>query len=514
MPSTERVQPRALLSVSDKQGLAPLAARLAAAGYQLVSTGGTFKALQAAGIPVTYVSEITGFPEILDGRVKTLHPAVHGGILFRRDVAQHALQLADNGIVPVDVVVVNLYPFAETIAKAGVTEPEAIEQIDIGGPAMLRAAAKNFRDVTVVVRPADYDRVADAIEQGTNSVELRRELALEAFAHTAAYDSAIASYLGAQCAPEALIPQRLFVPLEQDAALRYGENPHQAAALFRATSAPTFGGARFMQGKELSYNNLLDADAALEAVREHDEPAVVIVKHTNPCGVGRGATIEEAYDRALAADPVSAFGGIVASNREVSPALAKRLAELFLEVVIAPSFAAEALETLGAKKALRLLAVDTTPQSQLRLRTTAFGTLAQTLDPRVDADFEQWEVVSTRQPTDDEVTALRFLWRVCKHVKSNAIVVGGPTSTAGVGAGQMSRVESVRIAISKAAGQQPLALASDAFFPFRDGVDVAAAGGVTAIIQPGGSKRDQEVIDAANEHGIAMVLVGRRHFRH
>ena len=269
-----------------------------------------------------------------------------------------------------------------------------------------------------------------------------------------------------------------------------------------------------MQGKELSYNNLLDADAALEAVREHDEPAVVIVKHTNPCGVGRGATIEEAYERALAADPVSAFGGIVASNREVSPALAKRLAELFLEVVIAPGFSAEALETLAAKKALRLLVVDTAPQNQIRLRTTAFGTLAQTLDPRVDADFEQWEVVSNRQPTEEEVTALRFLWRVCKHVKSNAIVVGGSTATAGVGAGQMSRVESVRIAISKAAGQQPLALASDAFFPFRDGVDVAAAGGVAAVIQPGGSKRDQEVIDAANEHGIAMVLVGRRHFRH
>ena len=514
MPSTERVSPRALLSVSDKQGLAPLAARLVAAGYQLVSTGGTFKALQAAGLPVTYVSEVTGFPEILDGRVKTLHPAVHGGILFRRDLDEHQAQLAANGIVPVDVVVVNLYPFAETIAKAGVTEPEAIEQIDIGGPAMLRAAAKNFRDVTVVVRPADYDRVATAIEQGANTLELRRELALEAFAHTASYDSAIATYLGSRCAPEATIPARLFIPLQQDAALRYGENPHQSAALFRAATEPSFGGARFMQGKELSYNNLLDADAALEAVREHDEPAVVIVKHTNPCGVGRGATIEEAYERALAADPVSAFGGIVAANREVSAHLATRLAELFLEVVIAPAFSPEALETLAAKKALRLLTVDTAPQNQLRLRTTSFGTLAQTLDPRVDADFEQWEVVSERQPSEAEVTALRFLWRVCKHVKSNAIVVGGETATAGVGAGQMSRVESVRIAISKAGGQQPLALASDAFFPFRDGIDVAAAGGVTAIIQPGGSKRDQEVIDAANAHGMAMVLVGRRHFRH
>lgn len=514
MPSTERVSPRALLSVSDKQGLAPFAARLVAAGYQLVSTGGTFKALQAAGLPVTYVSEVTGFPEILGGRVKTLHPAVHGGILFRRDLIEHAAQLQSNGIVPIDVVVVNLYPFAETIAKRGVTEPEAIEQIDIGGPAMLRAAAKNFCDVTVVVRPIDYDRVASAIASGTNTVDLRRELALEAFAHTAAYDSAIATYLGGRCTPDAAIPDRLFVPLEQDAALRYGENPHQTAALFKATSAPSFGGARFVQGKELSYNNLLDADAALEAVREHDEPAVVIVKHTNPCGVGRGATVEEAYERALAADPVSAFGGIVAANRAVCGALAKRLAELFLEVIIAPSFAPEALETLAAKKALRLLAVDTTPKSELRLRTTAFGTLAQTLDPRVDVDFAQWEVVSSRQPSEDEATALRFLWRVCKHVKSNAIVVGNETATAGVGAGQMSRVESVRIAISKAGGLQPLALASDAFFPFRDGIDVAAAGGVTAIIQPGGSKRDQEVIDAANEHGIAMVLVGRRHFRH
>ena len=514
MPSTERVSPRALLSVSDKQGLAPLARRLVAAGYQLVSTGGTFKALREAGLPVTYVSEVTGFPEILDGRVKTLHPAVHGGILFRRDLPEHASQLHANGIVPVDVVVVNLYPFAATIARAGVTEPEAIEQIDIGGPAMLRAAAKNFRDVTVVVRPSDYDRVASAIENGTNSVELRRELALEAFAHTAAYDSAIATYLGGRCAPDDLMPERLFAPMLRDASLRYGENPHQSAALYRGVSEPSLGGARFVQGKELSYNNLLDADAALEAVREHDEPAVVIVKHTNPCGVGRAETIEQAYERALAADPVSAFGGIVATNREVSGALAGRLAELFLEVVIAPSFSEEALAILAAKKALRLLVADTTPRSQIRLRTTAFGTLAQTLDPRVDIDFEQWEVVSSRQPTEDETVALRFLWRVCKHVKSNAIVVGGSTSTAGVGAGQMSRVESVRIAISKAGGAAPLALASDAFFPFRDGLDVAAAGGVTAVIQPGGSKRDQEVIDAANEHGIAMVLVGRRHFRH
>jgi phosphoribosylaminoimidazolecarboxamide formyltransferase / IMP cyclohydrolase len=512
------MQRRALLSVSDKTGLVPFAATLAELGFELVSTGGTFKVLSDAGIPVKYVTEITGYPEVYGGRVKTLHPVVHGGILHRRDDAAHVAQAADLGVAPIDVVVVNLYPFVQTVRKPGVTFEDAIENIDIGGPAMVRASAKNHASVTIVVSPDDYGRVAAALkESGGTSAELRRELALKAYRHTATYDSAISTWLASAVGESSELPAEIHRPLVKVEDLRYGENPHQAAALYRGAGEEALNGARVLQGKAISYNNLVDLDAAVALVLEFDEPAAVIIKHTNPCGTGRDAeSLLTAYERALAADPVSAFGGIVALNRAVDGALAARMAELFLEVIVAPSFDESARERLGSKTNLRLVEFDA---AQLRVRrverSTLFGTLVQTEDARIGELNEAWNVVTDRAPTAEEETALRFLWRVCKHVKSNAIVIGDALSTIGVGAGQMSRVDSVKLAVGKATRSiEGAVLASDAFFPFRDGLDEAAKAGVKAIIQPGGSRKDAEVIAAANEHGIAMVFTGHRHFRH
>ena len=509
---------RALLSVSDKTGLVPFAATLAELGFELVSTGGTFKVLSDAGIPVRYVTEITGYPEVYGGRVKTLHPVVHGGILHRRDDAAHVSQADELGVVPIDIVVVNLYPFVQTVTKPGVTFEEAIENIDIGGPAMVRASAKNHASVTIVVSPDDYGRVAAALkESGETGAGLRKELALKAYRHTATYDSAIATWLASAVGEHDALPAEIHRPLVKVDDLRYGENPHQAAALYRAAGDEALNGARVLQGKAISYNNLVDLNAAVALVLEFDEPAAVIIKHTNPCGTGRDATsLLAAYERALAADPVSAFGGIVALNRPVDGALGAKLAELFLEVIVAPSFDEDARERLGSKANLRLVEFDA---ARLRIRrverSTLFGTLVQTEDPRIGDLDEDWNVVTDRAPTAEEETALRFLWRVCKHVKSNAIVIGDALSTIGVGAGQMSRVDSVKLAVGKATRSvEGAGLASDAFFPFRDGLDEAARAGVKAIIQPGGSRKDAEVITAANEHGIAMVFTGHRHFRH
>ena len=509
---------RALLSVSDKRDLVPFARRLAALGYELVSTGGTFRVLREADVPVTYVSDVTEHPEVFDGRVKTLHPRIHGGILFNRAVEQHHAEAADNRIVPIDVVVVNLYPFRETIARDGVSADDAVENIDIGGPAMVRAAAKNFSAVTIVVSPDAYDRVADELEaHGETSFETRRQLALDAFRHTAAYDAAIATWLATECGEDAVVPDEIHAPLIKVDDLRYGENPHQRAAIYRPDGAPAYSGANVLQGKALSYNNLVDLDGAVGAVLEFDEPACVVVKHTNPCGVGRDeGSLLTAWERALAGDPVSAFGGIVALNREVDVDVAEGLTGLFLEIVAAPSFSAAAVDVLASKKNLRVVTLDAGRLAPRRaVRPTLFGTLVQDADPVISRIDEAWDVATERAPTADEAVALRFMWRVCKHVKSNAIVLGNAERTLGVGAGQMSRVDAVHLAVRKATGLLDGAvLASDAFFPFRDGVDAAAAAGIRAIVQPGGSRRDPEVIDACNEHGIAMVFTGHRHFRH
>lgn len=519
---------RALLSVWDKTGIVPFARQLADLGFELVSTGGTFRTLKDAGLPVRYVTEVTGHPEVFDGRVKTLHPRVHGGILFRRDLPSHVAQAAEHDIAPFDVVAVNLYPFRQTVARPDVTFEDAIEQIDIGGPAMVRAAAKNHSSVWIVVSPDAYQAVADALlaPEATRDALARRRLALEAYQHTANYDAAIASWLSAQLdaqgastdeTPDPALPASFGGPLRRVSALRYGENPHQPAALYARDGQGDLAGAQILQGKAVSYNNLLDLDAAVGAVLEHADPTVVVVKHTNPCGVGRDRhSLLTAWQRAHAADPVSAFGGIVALNRPVDAAVAQELAGLFLEVVAAPAFDDEARAILARKTALRLVAFDDTRLDRgVMLRSTLFGTLAQVADPPIVTLPEAWRVVTDRAPTDDETVALRFLWAVCKHVKSNAIVVGDHERTWGVGAGQMSRVDSVGIAVGKAAALPPgAALASDAFFPFRDGLDRAAQAGVRAIIQPGGSKKDPEVIAAANEHGIAMVFTDHRHFRH
>lgn len=507
----------ALLSVADKSGLVPFAQRLAAQGWKILSTGGTLSALKAAGVEAQQVSDYTGSPEVFGGRVKTLHPKIHGGILQRRDLPEHAEEAKAQNLPAIDLVVVNLYPFRETIARPGCTPEDAIENIDIGGPCMIRAAAKNHQSVTVCCEPSDYDAIASAIEKdGDTSPEQRRALALKAFRHTSSYDAAISTWLATQTGEDVSLPQERHETSVVVDTLRYGENPHQAAALYKPALTEDFSGAQVLQGKALSYNNVIDLDAAVDAVGEFDEPACVIIKHTNPCGVGRdAASLILAYEAALSADPISAFGGIIALNRPMDGALATQISERFFEVIAAPGFAPEALEILSAKKNLRLVDLSNFEPIRLRRRSTLFGELVQTADGRISELNEDWNVVTERQPTEDEATALRFLWRVCKHVKSNAIVVGNNVRTFGVGAGQMSRVDSVELAIKKAtADLQGCALASDAFFPFRDGLDAAAKAGVKSVIQPGGSMRDQEVIDAANEHGIAMVFTGNRHFRH
>lgn len=511
---------RALVSVSDKTGLVDFARGLEQLRIELLSTGGTFRALGEAGVSATPVAEVTGFPEILDGRVKTLHPAIHGGILADRSRAAHLTQLEEHGIRPIDMVVVNLYPFREAAARAGAAAEEVVEMIDIGGPCMVRAAAKNASGVTVVVDPRDYPQVLAALEanDGVVPAALRQRLAAKAFRHTQSYDAAIAAWLERQAdAAAEPFPHHRFVDLERTLEPRYGENPHQAAAVYRTLGGPgLLGGFQQLQGKTLSWNNLLDADAARKLVSQFEGPAVAIVKHNNPCGVGLGDTLVESYERALACDPVSAFGSIVAVTRSVRAELAERLDDLFVEVLIAPEFEQAALEHLARRSNLRLLqaplyAPRTPP---VELRAVDGGFLAQEADALPDASGE-WTCPTRRQPTDGERRALDFAWRVARYVKSNAIVVANEIQTVGIGAGQMSRVDACELALRKA--KLPLAstvAASDAFFPFRDGLDVLAKAGVRAVIQPGGSKRDEEVVAAADEQDIAMVFTGRRHFRH
>jgi phosphoribosylaminoimidazolecarboxamide formyltransferase/IMP cyclohydrolase len=513
---------RALLSVYDKTGIVDFARNLVELGYELVSTGGTLTTLQDAELTVTAVSDVTGFPEILDGRVKTLHPAIHGGLLARRNLDDHMRQLAEYDITPIDLLAVNLYPFAETVRQTTVTEVEAIEQIDIGGPAMLRAASKNFQGVVVVSDPADYSAIASELEDGNLTVERRRALAAKGFAHVAAYDTIIAEYLR-NCGSGESFPFDLTFGGQKVADLRYGENPQQRAAAYRRLSAgpSTIGVLDAIQisGKELSFNNLLDADAALNAVRAFEEPAVAIVKHTIPCGLATRNDLAEAFAAALAGDPVSAFGGIVALNRIVDEQTARQIAEVFFEVIIAPGFDTGAVTILTRKKQLRLLELEQASSKpkrgrELDVRPIAGGLLIQDPDDVFD-DLASWMCATTREPSDDERRDIEFAWGAVRHVKSNAIVLAAHQTVVGVGSGQPNRVESVRIALRKAGGRANGAvLASDAFFPFADGLEEAAAAGVTAVIQPGGSVRDEEVIAAAEAAGVAMLFTGVRHFKH
>lgn len=537
---------RALISVTDKTGVVEFAKTLADEfGVEIISTGGTAKVLVDAGIPVVPIEEYTGFPEMMEGRVKTLHPKVHGGLLARRDSEQHMAEAAEHGIGMIDLVCVNLYEFEKTVANPDVTFADAIEHIDIGGPSMLRSAAKNAAAVTVVSDPADYSAVLDEMRAngGATTPETRRRLQVKVYATTAAYDTAISTWLAAQVegtayAPltaegEFAAPAAMSVKLEKTQDLRYGENPQQAAAVYRfdAANAPLFSsdaplvGAEQLQGKPLSYNNFLDAEAAWNAVREFDEPGVIILKHQNPCGSAVAGDVTEAYDRAFACDPKSAFGGIVAVNREVPLSLVEHFADrdkLFVEVLIAPSFSPEALERLSKRPNLRVLATGaTTGHAKLEMRTVDGGMLVQRVDT-VDEDPATFTFPTERKPTDAEMRDLMFAWKVCKTVKSNAILIAKDEMGIGMGPGQPNRVDSALLACQRAdevcerLGREAggYACASDAFFPFRDNVDTLAAHGVTAIIQPGGSVRDEESIDACNEHGIAMVFTGTRHFRH
>ena len=507
---------RALLSVSDKTGIVEFARELKNFNVEIISTGGTAKALRDAGIEVRDISDVTGFPEMMDGRVKTLHPRVHGGLLALRENPEHVAAMQEHGIEPIDMVVVNLYPFAATIARAGVTREEAIEQIDIGGPAMIRSAAKNANDVAVVVDPAQYPALIEELRQhkGSISIPTLGRLAVKAFQTTAQYDATVGAYLAGETGEIAEFPSQLTSTLTKLSDLRYGENPHQRAALYKSSSGG-LANAAILSGKEMSFNNYVDADAAWQLVNDFRDTACAIIKHTNPAGVGLGETTAEAYTKALATDPVSAFGGIVAFNRSVDLAAAQEVMKIFTEVVIAPDYDAAALELLQTKKNLRVIRItDTRQNNELELRQISGGMLVQTKDVH-ELRREDLKVVTKRAPTDDEIRALLFAWTVCKHTKSNAIVYARADQTVGVGAGQMSRVDSVKIGAMRA--QLPVAgsvLASDAFFPFRDGLDEAARHGITAVIQPGGSVRDEEVIAAADEHGLAMVFAGVRHFKH
>lgn len=520
---------RALVSVSDKRGLETFARRLEGHGIEILSTGGTAKLLSEAGIAVREVSDFTGFPEILDGRVKTLHPKIHGGILHVRDNASHVEQAATHGIRPIDIVVVNLYPFERTVSQPEVEAAEAIENIDIGGPSMLRSAAKNFHDVAVVVDPADYDRIADEMDANGGGLTLatRLELARTAFDHTARYDRAIADFLanrvsigettGTLAVSDAeMLPPRLTLALQRKMGLRYGENPHQSAALYVDGKPRGVAAAQQLQGKELSYNNILDLDAAWALINEFDDIACAIIKHTNPCGAATGRTVLQAYHRALETDPTSAFGSIIAFNRPVDADAATALADLFVEAIVAPGYSEDAIEIFKRKKNLRVMRISAHDAQvpEMEVRRVSGGVLVQERDAgRVH--IEDLRTVTERKPTFDEMRALIFAWNIVKHVKSNAIVYANDGQLVGVGAGQMSRIDSARIGADKA--RLPIVgsvLASDAFFPFRDGLDAAAAHGVTAVIQPGGSVRDEEVIAAANEHGMAMVFTGMRHFKH
>lgn len=550
---TENLRPirRALISVSDKTGILDFARELTRFNVEIISTGGTAKALRDSGITVRDVSDITGFPEMMDGRIKTLHPRVHGGLLAIRDNPEHVAAMQQHGIEPIDLVVVNLYPFAETIMREGVTYEEAIEQIDIGGPAMIRSAAKNARDVAVVVLPSSYDNIVYEMNSrgGALSLATRKRLAQEAFNQTSIYDMMISSFLESKGQPfssastvgiatvtggsspdfsipgdvtefsieefKGQLPQRMSWTINNIAGLRYGENPHQMAALYQMAMHGGVANAEVLSGKDMSFNNYVDADAAWDLVNDFEQTACAIIKHTNPAGVGLGHTSGEAYTKALATDPVSAFGGIVAFNQNVDENAAQEVIKIFTEVVIAPDYAAPALEILKTKKNLRVLRL--APEKvtkKLQFRQISGGMLVQTADDH-QLDPEKLKVATTRAPSDEELRALMFAWIVCKHTKSNAIVYARADQTVGVGAGQMSRVDSVKIGAMRA--QLPVkgsVLASDAFFPFRDGIDEAARHGITAVIQPGGSVRDDEVIAAANEHGLAMVFTGVRHFKH
>ena len=513
---------RAILSVTDKTGLVEFARQLSGMGVKLISTGGTAKLLRDSGITVKDISELTGFPEMLDGRVKTLHPKVHGGILHRREDSAHRSAVAEHGIQPIDMVVVNLYAFEKTAAKAGVHFEELIENIDIGGPPMIRSAAKNFQDVAVVTSPADYNAIAEemAASSGGLSPATKWRLAQKAFSTTAAYDSAIASTLERVSANghfefhgETGFPQTLRFSFNKIMDLRYGENPHQKAAMYSDGSGTGVANARQLQGKELSYNNIVDLQAAWDLAQEFDEPVCAIIKHTNPCGTATAKTLVEAYKKALECDPVSAFGGVIGVNRPIDADAAEEMAKLFLEVIAAPSFDEAAKVKFASKKNLRLVEITDAPQKWV-LKNVSGGVLAQDTDvhPLTESDLR---VVTKRHPTPEEKRALLFAWKVCKHVKSNAILYARDGQTVGVGAGQMSRVDSAKIGAMKAV--LPLkgtVAASDAFFPFPDGVEEIAKVGATAVIQPGGSVRDQEVIEAADRLGLAMIFTGVRHFRH
>lgn len=508
---------RALISVSDKTGVVEFATKLHEMGVEIISTGGTMKTLRAAGLPVIYVSDVTGFPEIMDGRVKTLNPYIHGGILAIRDNAAHVEAMEKHNITGIDMVVVNLYPFRQTIAKPDVTLGDAVENIDIGGPAMIRAAAKNFQYVAVVVNPERYDDIINELAAKQEiTPELRMSLAKEAYNHTAEYDACIAQYLGGQLG-EGQFPNTLHTVYEKVQGLRYGENPHQQAAFYREKHTGSgIANARQLHGKELSFNNIVDVEAAYAIVVEFEQPTATIIKHTNPCGTGIGQTIAEAYAKAYAADSVSAFGGIVGLNREVDQATAEQISTIFIEAVVAPSFSEEALAILTKKQNIRLIAaeVPVAGAQQFDVKKVSGGILVQDKDT-MDALLDDMQVVTKRPPTQAEWQQLLLAWRVVKHVKSNAIVVAGDDQTLGVGAGQMNRVGAAAIALAQAGEKaKGAALASDAFFPFRDTIDTAAAAGITAVIQPGGSVKDAESIAAADEHGIAMIFTGMRHFKH
>lgn len=519
---------RALISVYDKTGVVEFARELASMKVDIVSTGGTARLLRDSGIPVRDAAELTGWPEMLGGRVKTLHPKIHGGILYRRELEEHRVEAKKHGIAAIDLVVVNLYPFSATAAKPGVTPEELIENIDIGGPSMVRSAAKNFQSVGVVTDPADYTSIGTELKQkGELSLATRLALARKAFARTSRYDGEIATELERLAANGSVsmrqldaLPERIHIALERKQAMRYGENPHQAAALYIPAGMPASGlaGARQLQGKELSYNNIVDLDAAWGLACEFREPAAIIIKHNNPCGTAEQRSLRDAYLRALACDPVSAFGSVIAFNRLLDGATAEELAKLFVECIVAPGYEKDALEKLGAKKNLRLLELPSGEEPrEMELKRISGGVLVQEPDDQA-LNEATLKVVSERKPTDVEMKSLLFAWKVCKHVKSNAIVFAREGQTVGIGAGQMSRVDSVKLAAMKAATSglslEESVLASDAFFPFPDGVEEGGKAGATAVIQPGGSVRDADVIAAANQLGMAMVVTGMRHFRH
>lgn len=508
---------RAIISVSDKRGAVELGRDLIALGWEIISTGGTYRTLKEAGLSVANISDVTGFPEVMDGRVKTLHPAIHSGILARRHDENDMAQLDELKLTPIDAVIVNLYPFREAVSRPDTTWEEAMEHIDIGGPSMLRAAAKNHRDVTVIVDPEDYrEFIRQLREFGETTREWRQQLGAKVFRHTAAYDSWIADYLTREAEPQAY-PERLTVTYERVQILRYGENPHQSAAFYRDPNARVgLPVAEQLNGKALSYNNINDADAAWDIVQEFSVPTAVAVKHTNPCGVGIGKDVDEAFLKAYAADPVSIFGGIVAFNRIVDASVAERMHRMFLEIVLAPDFTPEALDILTQKKNLRLLRMkDGDGKARPRVwRSVRGGLLVQEADRHL-LSREMCRVVTERKPTDKEWEQLLFAWRVVKHVKSNAIVLAKDHQTVGIGAGQMNRVGAAQIAIDQAGDKaQGAVMASDAFFPMPDTVEAAAAAGIRAVIQPGGSKRDQDSIDQCNAKGMSMVFTGVRHFKH